>query len=159
MNEEIEELLELLTSRDNPQAYRALKALEGISAESSCLYSCMDKGIDMMGSSNSYARTRGLVLIACNAKWDADNKIDEIIDEYLEHIIDEKPICARQCIKLLPLITEAKPVFAPKIVSSLRDANVARYAESMRPLVQKDIRDSLLAIERQGEIEYCDGVG
>lgn len=148
MNERIEELLELLTSRDNSQAYQALKALEEVSAESNCLYPHMDEFIAMTGSSNSYIRTRGLVLIARNAKWDVDDKIDGIIDGYLEHITDERPICARQCIKLLPLIAEAKPALAPKIVSALRDANVARYADSMRPLVQKDIRDSLLAIER-----------
>lgn len=148
MNERIEELLKLLTSRDNSRAYQALKALEEASAESNCLYPHMDEFIAMTGSSNSYVRTRGLVLIARNAKWDVDDKIDGIIDGYLEHITDERPICARQCIKLLPLIAEAKPALAPKIVSALRDANVARYADSMRPLVQKDIRDSLLAIER-----------
>lgn len=148
MNERIEELLELLTSRDNSQAYQALKALEEVSAESNCLYPHMDEFIAMTGSSNSYVRTRGLALIAHNAKWDVDDKIDGIIDGYLEHITDEKPICARQCIKLLPLLAKAKPALAPKIVSALRDANVARYPDSMRPLVQKDIRDSLLAIER-----------
>lgn len=58
MSERVEELLELLTSRDNPQAYRALRALEEISAESNCLYPHMDKLIAMMGSSNSYARAR-----------------------------------------------------------------------------------------------------
>lgn len=148
MNERIEELLELLTSRDNSQAYQTLKALEEVSVESNCLYPHMDEFIAMTGSSNSYIRTRGLVLIARNAKWDVDDKIDGIIDGYLEHITDEKPICARQCIKLLPLLAEAKPTLAPKIVSALKNANVARYADSMRPLVQKDIRDSLLAIER-----------
>ena len=147
MSEKVEELLELLASRDNSQAYQALKALEEMSAESNCLYPHMDKFIAMASSGNSYVRTRGLALIAHNAKWDVDGKIDGIIDEHLEHITDEKPICARQCIKLLPLLAEAKPALAPKIVSSLRDANVARYPDSMRPLVQKDIRDSLLAIE------------
>ncbi len=147
MIEKVEELLELLASRDNSQAYQALKALEEMSAESNCLYPHMDKFIAMASSGNSYVRTRGLALIAHNAKWDVDGKIDGIIDRYLEHITDEKPICARQCIKLLPLLAEAKPALAPKIVFSLRDANVARYPDSMRPLVQKDIRDSLLAIE------------
>lgn len=147
MIEKVEELLELLASRDNSQAYQALKALEEMSAESNCLYPHMDKFIAMASSGNSYVRTRGLALIAHNAKWDVDGKIDGIIDRYLERITDEKPICARQCIKLLPLLAEAKPALAPKIVSSLRDANVARYPDSMRPLVQKDIRDSLLAIE------------
>lgn len=144
-----EELLELLASRNNSQAYQALKALEEMSAESDSLYPYMDKFIAMTGSSNSYVRTRGLVLIACNAKWDVEGKIDGIINTYLEHITDEKPICARRCIKSLPLIAEAKPALAPQIVSALRGADVARYAGSMRPLVQKDIRDSLLAIECQ----------
>lgn len=147
MSERLVGLLELLTSQDNSQAYRALKALEEMSAESNCLYPHMDEFIAMTGSSNSYVRTRGLVLIARNAKWDVDGKVDGIIEEYLEHVTDEKPICARRCIKLLPLIAEVKPSLAPKIVSALRDANVTRYPDSMRPLVQKDIRDSLLAIE------------
>lgn len=147
MNEGAEELLELLASRDNSQAYQVLKALEEMSAESNCLYPHMDKFIAMASSGNSYVRTRGLALIAHNAKWDVDDKIDGIIDGYLEHITDEKPICARQCIKLLPLLAKAKPALAPKIVSALRDANVARYPDCMRPLVQKDTRDSLLAIE------------
>lgn len=151
-NRNVEELLELLTVRDNSQAYQALKTLEEMSAESNCLYSHMDKFIEMVSSSNSYVRTRGLVLIARNAKWDVDDKIDKVINEYLEHVADDKPICARQCIKLLPLIAEVKPTLVPKIVSALRDTNVARYADSMRPLVQKDIRNSLLAIEQQGEV-------
>lgn len=113
----------------------------------------MDKFIEMERSGNSYIRTRGLVLIACNAKWDVDGKIDRMIDEYLEHVTDERPICVRQCIKLLPLIAEAKPALVSKIVSALRDVNVACYADSMRPLIQNDIRDSLLAIEGQGS-EY-----
>ena len=102
MIEKVEELLELLASRDNSQAYQALKALEEMSAESNCLYPHMDKFIAMASSGNSYVRTRGLALIAHNAKWDVDGKIDGIIDRYLERITDEKPICARQCIKLLP---------------------------------------------------------
>ncbi|MCI9628279.1 MAG: SufBD protein [Eggerthellaceae bacterium] len=148
--ERVQELFELLTSRDNSQAYQALKAQERISAESNCLYPHMDKFIEMERSGNSYIRTRGLVLIACNAKWDVDGKIDRMIDEYLEHVTDERPICVRQCIKLLPLIAEAKPALVSKIVSALRDVNVACYADSMRPLIQNDIRDSLLAIEGQG---------
>lgn len=153
MNEGVEELLELLASRNNSQAYQALKALEEMSAEGDCLYPYMDKFIAMISSSNSYIRTRGLALIARNARWDVDGKIDGIIDEYLEHVTDEKPICARQCIKLLPLLAEAKPTLAPKIVSALRDANVACYPDSMRPLVQKDIRNSLLAMGCQGETQ------
>ncbi len=65
-------------------------------------------------------RTRRLTLIAYNAKWDKDNKIDEIIDEYLKHIEDVKPITARQCIKLLPMIAKNKPELKEDIVWALQ---------------------------------------
>lgn len=114
MNERAEEPLELLASRNNSQAYQALKAMEEVSAESNCLYPRMDEFIAMTGSSNSYLRTRGLALIARNAKWDVDDKIDGIIDGYLEHITDDKPICARQCIKLPPCSPRPNLPLRPK---------------------------------------------
>lgn len=147
MEKEIKERLDLLESSDNSQAYQALKMLQDMSMKSDRIYPYMDKFIKMIDDDNSYVRTRGLALIAHNAKWDVDGKVDSSINLYLEHILDEKPICARQCIKLLPLIAEAKPQLAPEIVSALRHADVTRYAGSMRPLVQQDIRDALLAIE------------
>ena len=93
-------------------------------------------------------RTRGLTLIAYNAKWDKDNKIDEIIDEYLKHIEDVKLITARQCIKLLPMIVKNKPELKCDIVSVLQKANISIYAESMQSLVYKDIQNSLAEIEK-----------
>lgn len=38
-----------------------------------------------------------------------NDKVDEIIDEYLKHITDVKPIIARQCIKLLLIMAKHKP--------------------------------------------------
>ncbi len=93
-------------------------------------------------------RTRRLTLIAYNAKWDKDNKIDEIIDEYLKHIEDVKPITARQCIKLLPMIAKNKPELKEDIVSALQKADISIYADSMQPLVYKDIQNSLAEIEK-----------
>ena len=87
-------------------------------------------------------------MIAYNAKWDKDNKIDEIIDEYLKHIEDVKPITARQCIQLLPFIAKNKPELKCDIISSLQKANVSIYADSMQSLVYKDIQTSLAEIEK-----------
>ena len=61
-------------------------------------------------------------MIAANAQWDKDCKLDGIIDKFLEHILDEKPITARQCIQLLPIIAEHKPNLKEKIVSALLKA-------------------------------------
>jgi hypothetical protein len=95
----------------------------------------------MLDDSNSYIRARGIHMIAANAKWDKDFKLDEIIDKFLEHILDEKPVTARQCIQLLPMIAEGKPNLKEKIVSALLKADPKKYKETI--LIFKDIEKSL----------------
>ena len=138
----IEDNFRLLFEKNNT-AYKALQTLQKECEESDKVYCYMDKLADMIDSDNSYIRTRGLTLIAYNA-----NKIDEIIDEYLKHIEDVKPITARQCIQLLPFIAKNKPELKCDIISSLQKANVSIYADSMQSLVYKDIQTSLAEIEK-----------
>ncbi|WP_349945854.1 hypothetical protein ABFV83_18130 [Lacrimispora sp. BS-2] len=73
----------------------------------------------MLQDSNSDVRTRGIILIAANTKWDRDNRIDEIIDELLKHVIVEKPVTVRQCIKVLPQIAASKSCLAECITHGL----------------------------------------
>ncbi|MCX4356074.1 MAG: SufBD protein [Oscillospiraceae bacterium] len=146
MPESIEAIFERLLDKNNRTAYAALQDLQKESEHSDKVYSYMDKLFDMLDSDKSYIRTRGLTLIACNSKWDSDNKIDEIIDEYLKHITDVKPITARQCIKLLPMIAKHKPELKNDIISALKKANISGYADSMRQLVSKDIQKAIAEI-------------
>ncbi len=147
MSVNITEALELLFDKNNKVAYKALQELQKESAETDCVYPYMDKLSDMLDSDNSYVRTRGLTLLAHNAKWDKDYKIDEIIDKYLRHIADVKPITARQCIKLLPIIAKYKPELRNDIISALYKANISIYDDSMQPLVFKDIQKALKEIQ------------
>jgi len=147
MKERISELYALLLGQDGKTAYKALQTLQQLSEESADVYSYMDQFADMLDSENSYIRTRGLTLIAYNAKWDTDYKVDEMIDKYLEHITDIKPITARQCIKLLPKIAKAKPELKDDILSALRKADASIFPDSMQSLVYKDIRNSLAEIQ------------
>lgn len=142
------EIFELLLDKNNTTAYKALQELQKKSEASDEVYPYMDRLGDMLDDDNSYIRTRGLVLLACNSKWDKDNKIDEMIDRYLKHITDVKPITARQCIKLLPTIAENKPELRDDIVSALRRADISFYADSMQPLVYKDIQKALKEIQK-----------
>ena len=95
---------------------------------------------------------RSLTLIAYNAKWDEDYKIDEIIDKYLQHITDVKPITARQCIKLLPIIAKHKPELRNDIISALHKANICIYDSSMQSLVYKDIQKVVKDIQELYEL-------
>lgn len=142
------EAFELLFDKNNKTAYKALQELQNESEETDHVYPYMDRLSDMLESDNSYIRTRGLTLLAYNARWDRDNKIDEIIDGYLKHITDVKPITARQCIKLLPMLAKDKPELKEDILSALHRADVSFYEDSMRPLVYKDIQKALKEIQK-----------
>ena len=148
MSVDIAEKFELLFDKNNKVAYKALQELQKESAETDCVYPYIDRLSDMLDSNNSYIRTRGLTLLAYNAKWDKDYKIDEIIDKYLKHITDVKPITARQCIKLLPLVARHKPELKNDIISALHKANICVYDDSMQPLVYKDIQKALKEIQK-----------
>lgn len=143
----IAEAVESLFDKNNRTAYKALQALREESDASDRVYPYMDQFSGMLDSENSYIRTRGLTLIACNAKWDKDYKIDEIIDKYLAHVTDPKPVTARQCIKLLPMLAMHKPELKDNIISSLYKADVSAYPDSMRPLVYQDIRETLAELK------------
>ena len=144
----IAEAFELLFDKNNNVAYKALQELQKESEETDCVYPYMDRLSDMLDSDNSYVRTRGLTLLAYNAKWDKNYKIDEIIDKYLKHITDVKPITARQCIKLLPIVAKYKPELKKDILSALYKANISGYDDSMQPLVYKDIQKALKVIQK-----------
>lgn len=142
----IQELVSGLRDKNDKYAYQCLKQLELESLNSNAVYHYFDLFAAMLDEPNSYIRTRGILLIAANAKWDNDYKIDEIIDSLLKHIMDDKPITARQCIKSLPTIAKYKPDLIDDICNALRTANPQIYKSSMQSLVYKDIQDSLKAI-------------
>ena len=139
----IEELVTRLTSSNNDEAYKCLQQLQSASAQNNAVYQYLETFIDMLDSDNSYIRTRGALLISANAKWDSDNRIDEIIDKYLKLIHDEKPVTARQCIQALPNIAWHKPDLAKNILFALQQANFNQYSASMQPLIAKDIQTAI----------------
>ena len=148
MSLNIAKTFESLFDKNNNVAYKALQELLKESEETDCVYPYMDRLSDMLDNDNSYIRTRGLTWLAYNAKWDKDYKFDEIIDKYLKHITDVKPITARQCIKLLPLVAKYKPELKNDILSALHKANICVYGDNMQPLVYKDIQKALNEIDK-----------
>lgn len=145
---DIQMTIDGLLSKDDKFAYQCLKKLEAESDRSSNVYPFFDIFVEMLEDRNSYVRTRGIILLAANTKWDKDDKIDAIIDKYLEHIMDDKPITARQCIKTLPLLVKFKPNLRVCVMNALIEADPKRYTESMRPLLERDIQKALGTINR-----------
>lgn len=143
---DISEKIAQLRSKDVAAACRAMRELEQMSARSNEVYFCFGELASMLGDESSYVRSRALTLLAANAAWDVSGRFNVILDSFLGCINDPKPITARQCIKALPMIASAKPELAPRIVTALKKADPSRYADSMRPLVEKDIERALAEI-------------
>lgn len=140
---EIEEAVGRLCLPDAQSAYRALRFLLARSEESDLVYPYLDRFIHMMEEDHSYLRTRGLLLIAANARWDREGKVAAVIGRFLLHITDAKPITARQCIAVLPGLVQDRPEYRERVLAALARADTSGYADSMRRLVDQDIREAI----------------
>lgn len=138
--------IEGLYCKNNAEAYRYLKLLLTESERTDTVYPFWEQFADMLSEKSAYLRTRGLLLLCANAKWDAAGQFDALLDRMLSHILDEKPTVSRQFIAVLPQLAAAKPALAGRICAALREADVSIYADSMAPLVWNDIQNALLQI-------------
>lgn len=136
-----------LTGKDARDAYAFTQQITAESRESNIWYPYFDQFAELLRHKNSLVRNRAISILASNARWDTGEKFDAMLDEFLSHVTDEKPITARQCIAVLPEIAEAKPKFVPEIQSALQQADLSGYPDSMQPLVLKDIITVLQKID------------
>lgn len=137
-----EDLLAKLTAKDDRYACAFADRILLESQETSKWYACLDDFAALLNHPKSLVRNRALHILAANAQWDEENRFDAVIDGFLAHITDEKPITARQCIKALAQVGQAKPQYIPQILSALRSADLSPYRDSMRPLIEKDIAET-----------------
>jgi hypothetical protein len=109
----------------------------------------MDIFIKKLQSDNSYQRSIGLMLIASNAKWDKENKIDSIFNLYLSLTMDEKPITARQCLQSIYKILPFKENLWKVIVEKLINIDILKFKDTMRKSITLDIISVLNYIKNE----------
>ena len=142
----MQELIEKLTSKDDKYACAIADRIISESQNNSKWYEYFDDFASLINHPKSLVRNRVLYIIAANAQWDYENRFDVILSKYLSHITDEKPITARQCIKALVQVGKAKPQYIPIIINHLHSADLSKYKDSMRPLIEKDIAETEKAL-------------
>ena len=145
-----EAIIARLTSKDDKCACAFADQIIAESQETDAWYAYFDDFASLLDYPKSLVRNRVLYILAANARWDEENRFDLIISDFLAHITDEKPITARQCIKALAQVGQAKPQYIPTILSSLRRADLSKYKDSMRPLIEKDIAETEKALTEPG---------
>ena len=138
----MQEIIAKLTTKDDKYACAIADKIISESHDTDEWYEYFDSFASLLNHPKSLVRNRALNILAANAQWDDENRFDTILDDYLTHITDEKPITARQCIKALRQIGEAKPQYIPRILSCFHNADLSQYKDSMRPLIEKDMEET-----------------
>lgn len=128
-----------LTAKDDKYACALADKIISESQDTDEWYKYFDDFASLLNHPKSLVRNRAMYILAVNAQWDNENRFDFIISDFLTHITDEKPITARQCVKALAQVGLAKPQYIPRILSCLQEADLSKYKDSMRPLIEKDI--------------------
>ena len=138
----MQEIIAKLTAKDDKYACAIADKIISESHDTDEWYEYFDSFASLLNHPKSLVRNRALNILAANAQWDDENRFDTILDDYLTHITDEKPITARQCIKALRQIGKAKPQYIPRILSCFHGADLSKYKDSMRPLIEKDMEET-----------------
>lgn len=135
-------IIALLTETDDRKAFAFAGKVISESLAGAVWYPYFDEVASLLDHPKSLVRNRAMEILAANAAWDTEGRFDAVIDAFLSHVTDEKPITARQCVKTLSRIGLAKPQYIPRILPCLLEADLSKYKDSMRPLIEKDIAET-----------------
>ena len=138
----MQEIINKLTAKDDKFACAFADKIIAESRETDAWYEHFDAFATLLNHPKSLVRNRVLHILAANAQWDEENRFDAILPEFLTHVTDEKPITARQCIQALTQVGLAKPRYIPQILECFHNADLSKYKDSMRPLLEKDMAET-----------------
>jgi hypothetical protein len=145
---DLRQLVDWLNEKDDNLRYKSFLLLEGRSDQYPDVYPYWETFVEKFGSANSYQRSLGLMLVAANARWDEDGRLEAILDRYLALCDDEKPVTVRQCIQGLCKIVPYKPLLHARIADRLISIDLAQRKETQRKILLMDIL-SVLALIRK----------
>ena len=138
----MQEIINKLTAKDDKFACAYADRIIAESRETDAWYEYFDAFATLLNHPKSLVRNRALHILAANARRDAEKRFDAILPEFLTHVTDEKTITARQCIQALTQVGLAKPRYIPQILECFHNADLSKYKESMRPLMEKDMAET-----------------
>lgn len=142
----MQDIIAKLTAKDDKYACAIADKIISESQDTDEWYEYFDTFASLLNHPKSLVRNRILYILAANAQWDDENRFDAILEDYLAHITDEKPITARQCIKSLVQVGMAKPQYIPRIIDCFRSADLSKYKDSMHPLIEQDMAETEKAL-------------
>ncbi len=146
--EDVAFLVGSLAEKDDTLRYNAFLLLQAHSRLTPDVYAHWNILAGKLGSSNSYQRSLGVMLLAENVRWDKEGKFGKVIDSYLNCCSDEKFITARQAIQGFANVTVATNLYDDRIKQGLNSLNFAPYKENQQKLLKKDGASILKLMEK-----------
>ena len=141
----MQDIITKLTAKDDKYACAIADKIISESQDTDKWYEFFDAFASLLNHPKSFV----LYILSANAQWDNENRFDAIISDYLSHVTDDKPITARQCIKALAQVGVAKPQYIPRILSCFQEADLSKYKDSMRSLIERDMTETIKALIEQ----------
>lgn len=138
----------LLTNQDHSLAYSALKELLKISEVSADASLYFEYFLQLLGSEQSYIRTRGLLLIAANLGWVSEKKqfsTARLFRSASRCQTDHPPSMH----SALPRMAAVQPGLKQSILEALNKTAAEDVPETMRRLIEKDIQKAREQIQNQ----------
>lgn len=133
------DIIKTLQGKDNTKAYQLTLEIAARSAECDEYYSLFDEFAELLPAKSSYVRTRGFKLCCAQARWDNCGKLEAALPAMLALLSDEKPTVVRQCLVALHEVALYRPELCEAIQTAVQSIDLAKYKDSMTPLIQKDI--------------------
>jgi hypothetical protein len=145
---QIDELFENLNSKDGKIRYEAMQELIRISENKvEWLYDKWFVLLDKLTSENSYQRSIGLMLLANLAKSDLENRMGNVLGDYLKFLEDDKFITSRQCIQNIWKIAVCNLSNCTQIVRELERTYFENiHLKTHGNLIKEDVIFSLFQI-------------
>jgi hypothetical protein len=145
--DEIAQLVAWTSEKEDAIRYPAFLLLQHRAEAHADVYAYWDTFYQKLGSDNAYQRIIGLQMIACNARWDAQDRMETAIARYLSFCDDEKPVVVRLCIQGLCNIVRYKANLEEPILQKLLGIDLLTRKDTQRRLVLKDILSVLPLIK------------
>lgn len=141
--DEIRTALDELQGSDVTKGAAAVRSLIYASREGDSVYHHYPELLRLLSSGNETTRTRVILLLAHNAKWDSDGLLDRALEEYLSHLYDEGNETAEHLIRSLVWIAREKPYLKDRFISELENYRLGKISEANRSVIEANLKDTL----------------
>jgi hypothetical protein len=143
---DIMDMIEWLSETEDAVFYPSFQMLQKRSQDTEDIYKYWDTFRNKLKSENSKQRSIGLMMIACNVRWDSENKFEELFDEFFTLLHDEQESTIRQCIVSLRNVVPYTCALHKKIAEKLMEVDIYQLKETVKQNVLKEILEMLVLI-------------